>query len=60
MYAGENTSFNSLYVTHSFHVLYHFIRRMCQRNTSSTIATDTVLAMLSGIAGEKRIQITKD
>jgi len=60
MYAGKNTSSNSLSVIHNFHALYHLIKSMRKINTSSTIATNMVLVMLSGIAGGKRIQIAKD
>jgi len=60
MYAGKNISSNSLSVIHNFHALYHLIKSMHKINTSSTIATNMVLVMLSGIAGGKRIQIAKD
>lgn len=61
MHAGKNTSFNSLCVIHNFHALYHLTESMHQINsTSRIIAINMVLAMLSGIAGGKRIQITKD
>jgi hypothetical protein len=61
MYAGKNTSFNSLCVIHNFHALYHLTESMHHqiKVTSSIIAANMVLAILLGIAGEKRIQITK-
>jgi hypothetical protein len=62
LYAGESTSFNNLCVIHSFRALYCLTASGEQINvTSSRLPPDMVWAMLSGIAGGKRIhQITKD
>jgi hypothetical protein len=62
LYAGESTSFNNLCVIHNFHALYRLAASAEQINiTSRRMPPDMVSAMLSGIAGRKKIhQITKD